>query len=328
MQSSGGLAAPETVRKYPIRLLESGPAGGALVASFLGEATGESDVLSFDMGGTTAKACLVQNGRPDLSAEMEAARVHRFKKGSGLAIKSPVVDLMEIGAGGGSIARADQLGLLRVGPQSAGANPGPACYGQGGTESTVTDACLALGYFDPEYFLGGAMKLDAPATERALEELGNSLDISATDAAWGIYSVVCENMASAARVHIIEKGQDPRRYPMIAFGGAGPATATRVARALGLPEVIIPPVSGVASAMGFLVTPVSFEFSRSYPDELRSLAWDQVWGVYREMEEQAYGILGASGVEAREVRLERWAEMRLSGQFHDIEVPVPGGRLD
>jgi 5-oxoprolinase (ATP-hydrolysing) len=325
MQSSGGLAAPETARRYPVRLLESGPAGGALVAAFLGRAVGQPDVLAFDMGGTTAKACLVQDGRPDLRAEVEAARVHRFKKGSGISIKTPVVDLIEIGAGGGSIARSDRLGLLRVGPESAGADPGPACYGQGGEQPTVTDACLALGYFDPDYFLGGAMKLDVGAAGRALERLGGELGIPATEAAWGIYNVVCENMASAARVHIIEKGQDPRRFPMIASGGAGPAAAARVARTLGLPEVVVPPVSGVASALGFLVTPVSFEFSRSYPGELRALSWEEVSGVYAEMEEQAREILAVAGV--GEVRLERWAEMRLSGQFHDIEVPVPAGRL-
>lgn len=328
MQSSGGLAAPDLVRRFPIRLLESGPAGGVLVGSFLGRELEVPDVLSFDMGGTTAKMCLVRGEEPDLASEMEAGRVHRFKKGSGLMINTPVVDLIEIGAGGGSIAHPDRLGLLRVGPASTGADPGPACYGLGGEEPTVTDACLLLGYFDPDYFLGGEMPLDLPAAQQALEELADKLDIATIEAAWGVYSIVCENMASAARVHIIEKGQDPRRFPLIASGGAGPAHAARVARALGSPEVIVPPVSGVASALGFLVTPASFEFSRSYPEELRSLSWEGVTDLYGEMEEQAEDTLRASGVSLEEIHYERWGEMRLSGQFHDIEVPVPKGAFD
>ncbi len=327
MQSSGGLAAPETVRRFPVRLLESGPAGGAAVAAYLSRALDVPELVSFDMGGTTAKVCLVRGGEPDLAAEMEAARVHRFKKGSGITVKAPVVDLIEIGAGGGSIAGSDRLGLLRVGPRSAGADPGPASYGLGGEQPTVTDACLVLGYFDPDYFLGGTMTLDLPAAERALEGLGRDLGLSTTEAAWGVYSVVCENMASAARVHIIEKGQDPRRFPMIAFGGAGPAHATRVARTLGAPKVVVPPVSGVASALGFLVTPASFEFARSRPGELRSLHWQEVASLYDDMEEKARGMLVASGVSPDRVRLERRAEMRLSGQFHDIEVAVPKGPL-
>ena len=327
MQSSGGLAAPETVRRFPVRLLESGPAGGASVAAFLGRTLGVPDLVSFDMGGTTAKLCLVTGGEPDLATEMEAARVHRFKKGSGITVKAPVVDLIEIGAGGGSIAGSDRLGLLRVGPRSAGADPGPASYGLGGERPTVTDACLVLGYFDPGYFLGGTMPLDLPAAERALEGLGRELELGTIEAAWGVYGVVCENMASAARVHIIEKGQDPRRFPMIAFGGAGPAHAARVARTLGAPEVVVPPVSGVASALGFLVTPASFEFSRSHPGEMRSLPWEEVDSIYGDMEENALATLAASGVDLGSLRLERRAEMRLSGQFHDIEVPVPGGRL-
>lgn len=328
MQSSGGLAAPELVRRFPIRLLESGAAGGVLVGSFLGRELELPDLLSFDMGGTTAKMCLIRDGEPDLASEMEAGRAHRFKKGSGLMINTPVVDLIEIGAGGGSIAHPDRLGLLRVGPASTGADPGPACYGLGGEEPTVTDACLLLGYFDPDYFLGGEMPLDLSAAQQALEELADRLDIATIEAAWGVYSIVCENMASAARVHIIEKGQDPRGFPLVASGGAGPAHAARVARALGSPEVIVPPMSGVASALGFLVTPASFEFSRSYPEELRSLSWQGVTELYGEMEQQAEDTLRASGVPMEEIHYERWAEMRLSGQFHDIEVPVPKGAFD
>jgi 5-oxoprolinase (ATP-hydrolysing) len=328
MQSSGGLAGPETARAFPVRLLESGPAGGAMVAAFLGRGAGIEDLLAFDMGGTTAKMCVITGGRPDLAAEIEAGRVHRFKRGSGLPVKVPVLDLMEIGAGGGSLAGRSQLGLLQVGPRSAGADPGPACYGRGGEEAAVTDACLALGYLDPRYFLGGAMELDQAATMRALGRLGGSLGLGMAEAAWGVYQVVCESMASAARVHVIEKGRDPRRLPLIAFGGAGPLHAARVARALGAPEVVVPPVSGVASALGFLVAPATFEFSRSRPAELRQLDWGEVAALYGELEEQGRATLVAAGVPTEAVRFERSAEMRLSGQFHDIEVPVPDGRLD
>lgn len=327
MQSSGGSATPETARTFPIRFLESGPAGGVLVSAFLGRALGKVDLLSFDMGGTTAKACLITGGKPTTTPVMEAARVHRFKAGSGIPIKSPVVDMIEIGAGGGSVARTDTLGLLKVGPHSAGADPGPACYALGGKEPTVTDACLALGYFDPAYFLGGKMALDKAAAERVLGDLGEGLELSATETAWGVYRIVCENMAGAARVHIIEKGQDPRRFSLMAFGGAGPAHAARVARILGSPEVIVPRVSGVASALGFLVAPVSFDFSRSYPAEIRALDWDTVNGLYAEMEMQAKEVLAEADIAEGETRLERRAEMRFAGQFHDLEVAVPNSTL-
>lgn len=322
MQSSGGLAALDVARRFPVRLLESGPAGGAIVGAYLGQQLDIRDLIAFDMGGTTAKICMIQAGRPALAAGMEAGRVHRFKKGSGLPIKTPVLDLMEIGAGGGSVAFRNRLGLLQVGPHSAGADPGPACYGLGGEEPTVTDACLKLGYLDPDYFLGGEMELDVAAAEYVLGRLGETLGL-ADKTAWGVYNVVCENMAGAARVHIIEKGRDPRRFPLIAYGGAGPLHAVQVARALGAPEVIVPPVSGVAAALGFLVAPISFEFSRSFPGELRSLVSADVEALYGEMEEQALAHLRSAGVE--QVRFEREALMRLAGQFHDIVVPVRAG---
>lgn len=327
MQSSGGLASSETTRAFPIRVLESGPAAGAIVGAFLGRSLGIPNLITFDMGGTTAKTCLIHDGEPDLTGEMEAGRVHRFKRGSGLPIKAPVLDLMEIGAGGGSIARRDELGLLRVGPRSAGADPGPACYGLGGSDPTVTDAALALGYLDPEHFLGGEMALDHSAAETALGELGESLELSSDSTAWGVFSVVCENMASAARVHIIEKGRDPRQFPLLAFGGAGPLTAARVARALGAGEVIVPVVSGVASALGLLAAPSSFEFTRSYPVELRAVEWNTVNDLYAAMEVQAREMLASAGVTAPNVQIERRAEMRLAGQFHDIDVPLETGLL-
>ncbi len=322
MQSSGGLASVDVARRFPVRLLESGPAGGARVGAYLGKLLGVREVIAFDMGGTTAKVCLIQDGRPALAAETEVGRVHRFKKGSGLPIKTPLLDLMEIGAGGGSIAFANSLSLLQVGPRSGGADPGPACYGLGGTDATVTGACLALGYLDPASFLGGEMELDRSAADEALARLGARVELNGK-AAWGVYEVVCENMASAARVHVVEKGCDPRRFPLIAYGGAGPLHAVRVARLLGAPEVIVPPVSGVAAALGFLVAPVSFEFSRSFPAELRSVDWEAAEALYRDMEEQARAHLRSAGVQ--EVRIEREVEMRLSGQFHDIVVPVRAG---
>jgi 5-oxoprolinase (ATP-hydrolysing)/N-methylhydantoinase A len=327
MQSSGGLIAPEVARRYPIRLLESGPAGGALVAAFFGERAGRPAVVAFDMGGTTAKIALVQDGRPAVRPQIEAARVHRFTRGSGIPIMIPVVDMIEIGAGGGSIVRVDALGLLKVGPDSAGAIPGPACYGFGGAEATVTDACLALGYFDPHYFLGGAMTLDAAAARAALARAGAPLGLDAVQTAWGIYSIACEHMAAAARVHIIERGADPRRFALMAFGGAGPAHAARVARILGMREVVVPPAPGVASAIGFLVAPVSVDLARSLPGELDAMDWHAVDALLAELESRGRQLLAEAGVAAGQVRIERRAEMRFAGQFHDIEVPLPAGAL-
>ena len=269
MHSAGGLLSPQTARDFPIRMLESGPAGGGLATAFFGAAAAKPDVISFDMGGTTAKACLIENGRAEIAPMMEAARVHRFKKGSGLPIKAPVIDMIEIGAGGGSVAAIDEVGLLRVGPHSAGADPGPACYARGGTEPTVTDANLLLGYYDPGFFLGGRMALDRDAAERALAKVGGKLGLGAIDTAWGIHRMVVENMAAAARIHIVEKGRDPRAYAMVGFGGAGPAHAAEVARVLGVKQVLIPPASGAASALGFLAAPLSFEQVRSHPVRAR-----------------------------------------------------------
>lgn len=327
MQSTGGAAAPDTARRFPIRLLESGPAGGALVAAFFGAPLGLRDLVGFDMGGTTAKICLIRDGRADIAPGMEVARVHRFKRGSGLPVTVPTVDMMEIGAGGGSIAWIDSLGLLKVGPHSAGAEPGPACYGRGGRAPTVTDACLALGYFNEASFLGGTMPLDRPAAVAALERLGEPLRLDAVGTAWGIHQIVVESMAAAARVYLIERGQDPRRFALIAFGGAGPSHAARVARILGMSDVIVPPASGVASALGLLVAPVSVELVHSLPGPLDGLPWDRVAALYAEMEAQGLGALRDAGVAPASIVRERRAEMRLLGQFHDIEVPVPDGPL-
>ena len=324
MHSAGGLLSPETARDFPIRMLESGPAGGGLATAFFGEAAGHADVISFDMGGTTAKACLIQDGRAEIAPMMEAARVHRFKKGSGLPIKAPVIDMIEIGAGGGSIASIDEVGLLRVGPHSSGADPGPACYARGGIEPTVTDANLLLGYYDPGFFLGGRMALDRDAAECALAKVGATLGLSAIDTAWGIHRMVVENMAAAARIHIVEKGKDPRAYAMVGFGGAGPAHAAEVARVLGVRQVLIPPASGAASALGFLAAPLSFEQVRSHPvllDAPRAAA--TIDAILRELTDTARARLA----DEAEVVTERLADMRLEGQMHEISVRLPDGQI-
>ncbi len=328
MHSAGGLISPEAARAFPIRLLESGPAGGGLATALFGALAGKAEMISFDMGGTTAKACLIEGGRAEIAPMMEAARVHRFKRGSGLPIKTPVIDMIEIGAGGGSIAALDEVGLLRVGPRSAGADPGPACYGRGGTEPTVTDANLVLGYYDPAFFLGGRMALDRRAAQKALTRLGESLGLSALETAWGIHKVVTENMAGAARVHLVEKGKDPRRYAMVGFGGAGPAHAAGVARALGVREVIVPPASGAAAALGFLAAPLSFEQVRSHPitlgEDFDAAAVNRVLG---ELEQEARRPLAAAGVNNAEIAIERSADMRLAGQMHEINVTLPQGTM-
>jgi N-methylhydantoinase A len=328
MLSNGGTASVETAREFPIRLLESGPAAGALAAAFYGRRTGFSEVLSFDMGGTTAKACLIEGGEPLTTSEFEVARVYRFKKGSGLPVKTSVIEMIEIGAGGGSVARVGPLGLPKVGPESAGADPGPACYGRGGGEPTVTDADLILGYLDPNFFLGGRMHLDREAAVRAIEEgIARPLGLDPIEAAWGIHQVVNENMANAARIHAIERGKDPRAYPLFAFGGAGPVHAYGVARALGVPGFVAPLGAGATSAFGFLCAPLSFDFVRSLYGRLDELDWSGVNGALEEMEAEGRDLLRASGVVDADIRVRRLCEMRYTGQGHEVTVELPGGSL-
>jgi N-methylhydantoinase A len=328
MLSNGGTASVETACRFPIRLLESGPAAGSLAAAFYGRAAGFPDLLSFDMGGTTAKACLVDDGEPLSSTEFEVARVYRFKRGSGLPVKASVIEMIEIGAGGGSIARVGPLSLPKVGPESAGAQPGPACYGSGGTDPTVTDADLVLGYLDPEFFLGGAMSLDRDAALRAIEDkVARPLGLDALEAAWGIHQVVNENMANAARVHAVERGKDPRAYPLFAFGGAGPVHAYRVARALGVPGFVAPLGAGATSAFGFLCAPLSFDLARSLYGRLDELDWGEANGVLEEMEVEGRELLRASGIADADVRVRRMCEMRYVGQGHEVTVGLPEGAL-
>ncbi|MEA2512670.1 MAG: N-methylhydantoinase [Thermomicrobiales bacterium] len=328
MLSSGGVCTVETAARYPIRLVESGPAAGALAAAHYGRLTGRPSLLSFDMGGTTAKCCLIDDGKPSVSAEFEVSRVYRFKKGSGLPIKVPVIELIEIGAGGGSIARVDALGLLKVGPDSAGAVPGPACYGRGGTDPTVTDADLLLGYLDPEFFLGGQMRLDRDAAERAVSTLGERLGLGPIETAWGIHQVVNEQMAGAARIHAIEQGKDPRSYPVFAFGGAGPVHAYRVAEILRASELVVPLGAGVTSTVGFLVAPLAFDFVRSYVGRLDALDWDVVSERFGEMEREGFEILRSAGARDVDIVMTRTAELRYVGQGHQVSVSVPSGPLD
>ena len=327
MLSSGGIATPETAARFPVRLLESGPAAGALAAAEAGKLSGHHDLLSFDMGGTTAKLCVIEDGEPAKTHEFEVDRVYRFRKGSGLPVRIPVIDMIEIGAGGGSIARVDSLGLLKVGPESSGADPGPVCYGQGGKHPTVTDADLVLGYLDPNYFLGGKMQLDVEGARRALEHTGEPLGMNAEQVAWGIHQIVNENMANAARAHLNERGKDPRRMPMFAFGGAGPVHGYRVAEILRLPAVISPVGAGVGSTFGLLAAPLAFDFVRSAYSRLDELDWQFANGLLDEMAGEGRKVLVNSGLSSKDVSYQRTADMRYVGQGHEVSVPLPDGVL-
>ena len=328
MLSSGGIATVETASRFPIRLLESGPAAGALAAATYGHATGHDDLVSFDMGGTTAKLCVVEGGRPLVADELEVDRVYPLKRGSGTPVRVPVLDLIEIGVGGGSIAAVDALGLLKVGPLSAGADPGPVCYGLGGTKPTVTDADLVLGYLDPDYFLGGRMTLDLAGARAAIErDVALPLGLTLEEAAWGIHTIVNENMANAARVHAVERGKDPTALPLFAFGGAGPVHATGVAAALGSPVLVAPLGAGVMSALGFLTAPLAFDFVRTRRCTLDEADLAGLNDLLAEMEGEGAALLAQSGLGAEEVAHERFADMRYLGQGHEVRVVLPADEL-
>ena len=323
MVSGGGLTTLDVASEFPVRLVESGPAAGAVAAAYYGQLLGHKDLVSFDMGGTTAKICLTQNGQPSRANELEVAREHRFKKGSGLILRVPSIEMVEIGAGGGSIAHIDSMGLLKVGPESAGADPGPVCYGQGGREPTVTDADLVLGYLDPGHFLGGEMALDADtAKEAILERIAGPLGVDLVRAVAGIHDVVNENMATAARVYASEQGVDVRQSVMIAFGGAGPVHAFEVARVLGMSKIVCPLGAGVFSSLGLLVAPKSFDFVHSYISRLDTLDWDYLQSMYGAMESHAQEILTAAGVDPGDISMVHSADMRYVGQGHDVNVPI------
>ena len=328
MLSNGGLTTFENAKRFPVRLIESGPAGGTMAAVFYNDLLGSKNLVAFDMGGTTAKISMVQDGKPATVSTFEAARLRRFMKGSGLPLMISAIDMIEIGAGGGSIGWIDTLGLLRVGPESSGADPGPACYGLGGEEPTVTDAALILGYLDPDYFLGGEMKLDKEKAVRAIKEkVADRLGFDPVEAAWGIHRVVTENMASAARIHILEKGRDPRRFALLAFGGAGPIHAWQVAKLVGFPQIIAPLAAGVTSALGFLVTPVATDLVQTYISKLDEVDWDRVNALLEEMEKLGVEQVTAGGVLPHEVTVNRSADMRYVRQGREISVPIPNGKL-
>ncbi|MFM7691200.1 MAG: hydantoinase/oxoprolinase family protein, partial [Alphaproteobacteria bacterium] len=297
MLSDGGTVAEETAARHPIRLVQSGPAGGVEATGIYGAAAGARDILCFDMGGTTAKAALIDNGEAQRSLDFEVARVDRFRKGSGLPLKVPVIDMIEIGAGGGSIARVDRLGLVRVGPESASSDPGPACYGLGGARPTVTDADLVLGYLGAESFLGGAMKLDVTAAEAALaEHIGKPLGLSVPEAAWAIHETVNGNMAQAAAIHALEKAKRIDAYAMVPIGGAGPVHACHIGMKLGLRRIIVPLGAGVASAFGFLAAPISFAFVQGWVAPLATLDFAKLREVTGTMTAQGKAMAAAAGV--------------------------------
>lgn len=323
MTSGGGITSAETAIRFPVRLVESGPAGGAIFAACIARQNGLDEVVSFDMGGTTAKICLIDKAQPQTARVFEVARIYRFLKGSGLPLRIPVIEMVEIGAGGGSIARVDSLGRIVVGPESAGSDPGPVCYGKGGTEPTVTDADIVLGRIDPTTFSGGKMALDADGTERAVaKQIGSPLDLSTEHAALGISEIVDENMANAARVHAIESGKDLRPRTLIAFGGAAPLHAVRVAEKLGIRRVLIPANAGVGSAVGLLRAPVAYEVVRSRLMRLSGFDASVANGLYTDMRSEAEDIVGRGAPDAK-LSEQRSAFMRYRGQGHEIGVQLP-----
>src|SRR4051812_8624032 len=321
--SGGGLTSIDTARKFPVRLVESGPAGGAIFAAQVAARGGEKKVLSFDMGGTTAKICLIENFEPNSARLYEVDRAARFLKGSGLPVRIPVIEMVEIGAGGGSIAQVDALKRVTVGPESAGSEPGPACYGRGGTRPAVTDADVTLGMIDPEAFAGGTIALDLDLSRAALmAAVGGPLGMTAETAAYAVHEMVCENMAGAARVHAVERGEAVSDHTLIAFGGAAPLHAARVAEKLGVPRVLVPPNAGVGSAIGFLAAPISYELVKSRPMRLDDFDFAGASALLAEMSQDARALVepGARGAPVTE---RRTAYMRYVGQGHEIMVPLP-----
>jgi len=326
MLSGGGLTTVETAIRFPVRLVESGPAGGAIFASHIARQRDLDQVISFDMGGTTAKICLIDHFKPQTNRVFEVARIYRFKKGSGLPLRIPVIEMVEIGAGGGSIARVDRMKRIAVGPDSAGAAPGPACYGQGGSEPTVTDADVVLGRIDPAAFSGGRMRLDTDAAQAAVERgVGEPLDLSPTLAALGLSEMVDENMSNAARVHAIECGKDARGRVLIAFGGAAPLHAARVAEKLGMDRILVPTGAGVGSAIGFLRAPIAYEIVRSRLQTLSRFNAADANALYGEMRAEAEAIVRRGAPDAA-LEEERHAFMRYRGQGHEVMLPLPVGR--
>jgi N-methylhydantoinase A len=325
MLSNGGVVSAADAARVPIRLVESGPAAGALAGSWFARRLGERRLLCFDMGGTTAKSCLIEEFEPDLTNTFEVARIYRFKKGSGFPVSAPSVDLVEIGAGGGSLARTDDLGLLKVGPESSGADPGPACYALGGTQPAVTDSDVLLGLLDPGYFLGGDMPLDADLAAKALLPTAEALGLPVADTAAGVHDVVNQNMAAAARMHGVERGADLRGVTVLAFGGAGPVHACGLAELLESDRVIFPVNASVLSAFGTLVTPVRIDLARSMVRRMDGIDTDERDALLDELRAEGRRVLGAAGVPAGAVRFRYGLDARYTGQGNEITVWVGEG---
>ena len=348
MLSSGGVTSVETAAEFPVRIIESGPTAAVIAGKYYGRLFNISEMFCFDMGGTTAKSCLIQKGVAGVVPTFEVGRVQRFMKGSGLTIQVPVVDLMEIGAGGGSIAKVSRMGTLQVGPESSGADPGPICYGIGGTDPCVTDADLLLGYLDENYFLGGEMKLDKEAARRGIEKkVAKPLGVSSIQAIWGIHDLINETMAGAAKTHIAEKGGNPKIVMMVAFGGAGPVHAYGLAKKLGAPRLLVPPNAGVGSALGFFTAPRAFDLLRSHKVSLGAADFDEIEKIFKELEAEATKILKKETTEkdidpstprsedrglradpehglgaTERVKFERSLDMRFVGQGSETNVPI------
>ena len=329
MSSSGGTVTPPIARRFPVRVVESGPAAGVQMSVFHGRELALPNLLSFDMGGTTAKGALVRTGAAMKVYELEVARQHEFKTGSGMPLRTPVIDMIEIGAGGGSIAEVDYRGTIKVGPQSAGASPGPACYGQGGDQATLTDANLVLGYLDPGFFLGGEMSLDPVKAEQVItSQVAEPLDLELERAAFGIHDIVSEDVARAFRIHASERGFDYRASSMIAFGGCGPVHAIRVARKLGIPRVVFPVAAGVMSAIGLLASPLSFEVAHTRERFVRDLDNAELTSFFTGIESEAKAPLLAAGLDDTQIEMVRHLDMRYHGQGHEIEVRLPSNGMD
>lgn len=320
MLSSGGIIGAAIAGRNPVRMIESGPAAGALAATFYAERLNLDRLLSFDMGGTTAKACLIEDRKPLIASSFEVDRMYRFCEGSGMPLTVPSIDMIEIGAGGGSIASVDNLGLLKVGPRSSGSTPGPAAYGRGGTEATVTDADVILGLLDADNFLGGNMPLDKPAAEKAMMRLGNQLGTDLAQTAAGIYRVVAETMAAAVRTHAADRGVDHRGLPLLAFGGAGPVHACAVGELLQSTAVIFPPQASVLSAFGTLVTSIRFDLVRSAPNRLDALNWDDANSVLSDMHGEGMAALEEAGCNPRDANMIFGADLRYFGQQNELSV--------
>lgn len=323
MLSSGGITSVETAVEFPVRIIESGPTAAVISGQYYGKLFDIPEMFCFDMGGTTAKSCLIQGGVASVVPTFEVGRVQRFMKGSGLTIQVPVVDLMEIGAGGGSIAKVSKMGTLQVGPESSGADPGPICYGRGGTEPGVTDADLLLGYLDENYFLGGEMKLDKEAARIGIEEkIAKPLDVPFMQAVWGIHDLINETMAAAAKTHIAEKGGNPKIVTVAAFGGAGPVHAYGLAKKLGAPKLIVPPNAGVGSALGFFTAPRAFDLVRSHKVSLDATDFGEIEKIFKEMEAEGIRTLQKSDT-AEDITFDRSVDVRFIGQGSETNIPIP-----